>query len=805
MKKLFLAIILFTVFTAVKAQITQTIRGKILDKESHTTLIGANVLVLNSNPVNGTMTDVDGNFKLVVPVGRVTLRFTYIGYEDMVVPELLVISGKETFLNIEMRESISTMQEVVVKAQKDKIQPLNSMASVSARMLSTEDASRYAGGYNDPARMVSSFAGVSPAQDDKNDIIVRGNSPRGLLWRLEGVEIPSPAHFSDGEGDSGGSFCILSSSVLSNSDFYTGAFPAEYGNALSGILDLNLRKGNSEKHEFGFQAGVVGVEGSIEGPVRAFKGGSYLINYRYSNFQALNKMGLLDLSDNAKAPQFQDLVFNINLPTEKAGTFSFFGVGGTSTAGEDGVRDSVQWLEDENLSEDEWEKHYMGVIGLKHIYNFSNKKAYLKTNVSGTYLSDVWDWGDLITNGDVWYKGSRSGDYTRFRNRGNEFSYPSVKFSTLLNHKINASHTIRTGFNFSILKFNIFDEKYNWDKSADENRAVYDVRVNKKETTSLSEVYLQWKYRISQSFEINTGVHSLLFHLNNHYSVEPRAGLKWYITDKSSINYGFGIHSKVEAISAYYSIVSNPDGSLTNPNKNVNFTRAIHNVLGYDLSISPNLRLKAEVYYQYLYDIPIKNDSNSTESSINATYGIPDTAYNNLGLGINKGMELTLEKFYSNDYYFLVTFSMFDSKYKAGNGKWYNTYFNGNYVTNWLVGKDFKVGASKQNIFGLNTKLLLRGGYRYTPFDMARSDDDAVYDYSRTFMEQMPYYMRLDFGIKYRRNNPRYSWIISLDIQNFTGRKNILGYEYREQNGKKWTENVEGLGLIPILNFRIEF
>jgi hypothetical protein len=805
MKRQLLFLLLLITGTATQAQISQVIKGKIIDKESRSTLIGANILQLNSNPINGTVTDIDGNFKLIVPVGRISLKITYIGYEDISISELLVISGKETYLNIEMRENVSSMQEVVVKVRKDKIQTLNSMASVSARMLSSEDASRYAAGYNDPARMVSSFAGVSPAQDDKNDIIIRGNSPRGLLWRLEGVEIPSPAHFSDGEGDSGGSFCILSSSVLSNSDFYTGAFPAEYGNALSGILDLNLRKGNPEKYEFGFQAGVVGVEGSVEGPIKTFKGGSYLINYRYSNFQALSKMGLLDLADNAKAPQFQDLVFNVNLPTEKAGTFSVFGVGGTSTAGEDGVKDSVQWNKDENLSEDELERHYMGVIGLKHIYNFSNKKAYLKTNVSGTYLSDTWDFGDLVTNRDTWYKGSRSGDYTRFRSRYNEFSYPSIKFSTMLNHKINASHTIRTGFNFSILKFNMFDEEYNWDKSDEENRPVYDVRVNKKETTSLSDAYLQWKYRVNQYFEINTGLHYMLFHLNNHSSIEPRVGLKWFVTENSSINYGFGIHSKVEAISAYYSIVPNPDGSLNNPNKNVNFTRAIHNVLGYDLSISPNLRIKAEAYYQYLYDIPIKNDPNSTESSINATYGIPDTVYSNLGLGINKGLELTLEKFYSNNYYFLVTYSLFDSKYKPGNGKWYNTYFNGNYVTNWLIGKDFKVGSSKQNIFGLNAKLLLRGGYRYIPIDIARSGDDAVYDYSKTFVDQMPYYMRFDLGIKYRKNNPQYSWIISLDVQNVTNRKNVLGYEYHEQNGKKRIENVEGLGLVPILNFRIEF
>jgi hypothetical protein len=232
-----------------QAQITQHIHGIITDKESKAALIGANAIVIDSNPLNGTIADANGRFNLTVPVGTVSIKVSYIGYEDIVIPEVHVVSGKETFLNIEMRESVVSMQEVTVSASKNKNQIVNSMATISARMISTVDANRYAAGYNDPSRMVSSFAGVAPAEGDKNNIVIRGNSPRGLLWRLEGIEVPSPNHFGDGQGDSGGSFCIINSNLMANSDFYTGAFPGEYGNALAGILDLNLRKGNSSKYE----------------------------------------------------------------------------------------------------------------------------------------------------------------------------------------------------------------------------------------------------------------------------------------------------------------------------------------------------------------------------------------------------------------------------------------------------------------------------------------------------------------------------------------------------------------------------
>jgi hypothetical protein len=806
MKKFLLLLNVLFIFFLASAQLTQVIKGNVVDKESKVRLPGANIIQLNTSPVNGTASNTEGNFKLTAPIGRISIKISFIGYEDVIIPEILVIAGKETYLNIEMRESVSKMQEVVVKSQKDKAQPLNSMASISARMISTEDASRYAAGYNDPARMVSSFAGVAPTEGDKNDIVIRGNSPRGLLWRLEGIEIPNPNHFSDGQGDAGGSFCIITSNVLANSDFYTGAFPAEYGNALSGILDLNLRKGNADKREYAIQAGIVGSEACFEGPIGDGNGKSYLINYRYANFQPLNKLGLIDLGENRRAPVFQDLALNINLPTQYAGTFSFFGVGGMSATGKYGIEDSLRWKQNGDLRTDEIEDHKMGVIGLKHNYTFSNKKTFLKTIIAATAQYDKWDMGSLITKKDsIWYKGSLNSDYGRFRDKYNTFFYPALEVNSTINHKFNANHTLRAGLVFNIMGFSMYAEEYNYGLSYTRRKPFYNILIDKSAHTSLSEAFIQWKYRLTEKLEFNSGFNSLLFQLNNHYSIEPRLGLKWQFTEKSALSYGFGIHSRIESISAYYTNIILPDGSSITPNKNINFTRAIHNVIGYDWSISPDIRLKAEGYYQYLFDVPIKDNPTSTVSAINFQYGIPDTVFTNKGEGVNKGIEITMEKFYSNDYYFLITVSLYDSKFKAGDGKWHNTYFNGKYVTNWLGGRDFKMGSNKQNIFGVNLKIFLKGGFRYTPVDLINSKNNLIVFYDRSFEKQLPYLLRFDLGLKYRKNNPGYSWIVSLDIQNLLDRQNILAYDFQKFNNK-WTQTPEyGLGRVPILNFRIEF
>ena len=770
--------------------VSQTVKGKVIDSESKVPLIGVTIVLLNSQPSLGAISDANGMFSFKVPLGLQGLKLTYVGYEEFVASGLQVISGKETFLNIEMRESVTRMNEIVVNADQEKDMPQNSMAMVSARQLATEDASRYAAGYYDPARMASVFAGVMAASDTRNSIVIRGNSPLGLLWKLEGIEIPNPNHFNNGQGDGGGIFSIISSDVLANSDFFTSAFPGEYGNSTSGILDLNLRKGNPDKREYGVQIGVIGSQISLEGPLGKKGKISYLFNYRYGNLKFLDKVGVLGLDDNQTPPIFQDLNFNINFNTQKAGTFSLFGVGGKSSTGEDNPRD----YQDED--------HKMGVLGLKHLWTLSNNKTFLKTIVAVADQHDKLESG--LVNQNHEYEMTDSSTY----------NYPAIRTSIAINHKFNARNTIRAGVIYSQLFFDVYGRtifrQIFLDPQGNPLPRIDREYVNNKGSTALAEAFCAWKYRVASTFEINAGVHNTLFLLNDDYALEPRLGLKWQATTKSSFSYGFGLHSRAEPISVYFSQVTAADGTISTPNKKLKLTKAMHHVVGYDLSVRQDLRVKVEAYYQYLYDVPVTTNPGSTYSRINSLSGIPDSTLQNNGKGYNKGIEVTLEKFYSDNYYFLATGSVFDSKYKPANGHTYDTYFNTKYQANFLAGKDFKLGKARQNVFSLNFRTLIHGGFRYTPQTVGTTPSGINYLYpvtSETYAKQAPDYLRFDLGLKYRRNNPRYSWIVSLDIQNLMNRQNVIEYNFliAPFDDQMLVDPITGIGIVPVLNFKVEF
>ena len=290
----------------------QNIRGVVLDKDSKSPLIGANVIVIDVDPIIGAATDFDGRYTIEkVPLGRHTLQISYIGYETKTLPNIEVTAGKEVILNVELQESI-LIDEVVVEAQQDKDKTVNRMASVSARTFSIDETMRYAGSLNDVARMAQNFAGVQGSDDSRNDIVIRGNSPTGVLYRLEDVDIPNPNHFAL-NGTTGGPVSILNNNVLDNSDFMTGAFPAEYGNAIAGVFDLKLRSGNNQQHEFLGQLGFNGVEMMAEGPISKKQYSSYIVDFRYSTLKLFQLMGL-NFGTGTAVPDYSRWFFQIKFP-----------------------------------------------------------------------------------------------------------------------------------------------------------------------------------------------------------------------------------------------------------------------------------------------------------------------------------------------------------------------------------------------------------------------------------------------------------------------------------------------------------
>lgn len=748
--------------------LTQTVSGKVIEKNTQEPLFGANVTIQTNNNILGTSTDSNGKFKIEnVPIGRHNLSVSMLGFSPFIANNILVNSGKEVFLEIEMEEMVNIISEVVISAKVDKDQAINKMATVSARMLSSEEANRYAGSWGDPARMASSFAGVIASNDSRNDIIIRGNSPMGLLWKLDGFEIPNPNHFG-AMGGTGGPVSMLNNNQLTNSDFYTGAFPAEFGNATSGVFDLRLRNGNNRKHEFMTSIGFNGFELGAEGPLVKGKEASYMVNGRYSFLKALDLVGFKIAGAGGAIPEYQDITAKINVPLKK-GNLSLVSLLGSSK-----IHMKPDMSED---SESNWQNGDFGTEILEknqQYFTGINYTARLKHN---TRLENRLSYQLFKSNMHLYshsFPDAIKADYF------NGIAYESrIAYSSSIHNRINSRNFILGGIGIDFFNTGFDEAFYGYN-----NIPEY---MKNDDNSTLVKAYTQWQHKFSDNISITPGIYSQYFLLNNDFAIEPRLGFKWTITKNSSINIGTGLHSQLAPRRVYFYNLNNEF-----PNKNLKFSKSWQSVLGYDYKMSDDIRFKVETYYQYLFDIPVIPDI--PEQSI---LNIGDDYYNpwdfifvNKGTGKNYGIEVTIEKFFNKNYYFLLTGSIYDSKYCGYDGIKRNTKFAGNFTVNALGGYEWKIG--KTNLLSINLKLSYLGNKRILPTTIPNTGADAIYDYAHTYEKRLPNYFRCDINVSMKNNYNKVAVEWFFEFDNITNHKNIWGqvyntsrqeYEYTYQTG----------------------
>jgi hypothetical protein len=798
MKKFLLLLVVIFDLAAIYAQnneFTQVIRGQVTDKLTHSPLPGASIIIPGSDPLVGTSTDESGYFSIRnVPVGRITLNISYVGYLSSTISNLNLTSGKEIVLNAELEEKVFIKDEVVISANRDKTGTINEMATISARTFTVEESQRYAGARNDVARMAANYAGVSSYNDATNDIVIRGNSPDGLLWNLEGIPIPNPNHFG-ALGGTGGPVSMLNNNVLSNSDFLTGAFPGEYGNATSGVFDLKYRPGNYDKHEFLGQVGFNGFELGAEGPVSTKNNSSYLVNYRYSTMGVMSALGI-EFGTGASIPYYQDLSFNVNLSVKKSGRIKIFGLGGLNhIAFENSKLDSNEI--DQSLygtgNMDVWDRGKLGVAGISYT-QLINTTTYAKISVAGTYFSNANDADTLV--GDLREPVPLS--------RANNQKYDFI-IAGSINKKFNSRNFAKVGFIVDRIGFNFADSMYHFETNS------FETTYESQGHTVLYQAYAEWQHRFTEQLELNTGIHFQDLALNNNFSVEPRASLRWTFRPGQSLNIGYGLHSITQQPSVYFRRMEIAEGVFEETNSSIGFTRAHHFIAGYDLNFSESFRLKSEIYYQYLFDVPVEtHPSNFSLLNNSSMQFFSYDTLKNTGTGRNYGIEVTLEKFLSKGYYFLLTASLFDSKYKGSDGIMRSTAFDSRYVTNFLGGKEFKLNGKKTDVkfktwLVVDGKLTAAGGIRYTPVDVEKSREAgyAVYNEDLAFSKQFKDYFRLDLRVAYRFDSKKLSHELALDVQNITNHKNPIYMTYNADTGKE--EFIYQLGVFPMLQYRVVF
>ena len=778
--KTFLNIALFLVLPLVahSQDITQTLRGTIYDQSTHEPLIGATVVVQNSQPVIGTTTDEAGNFSIAnLPLGRVSLEISYIGYESRVIPELLITSAKEVVLSIALKEAATELEGVEVVAGIRKEKALNAMATVSARTFSVEETQRYAGGLSDPARLASAFAGVSTGNLQDNSIVVRGNAPQGVQWRLEGVEIPSPQHFSGGNVIGGGLVTLFSNQVIGNSDFLTGAFPAEYGNALAAVFDVKMRTGNTSRYEHTAQVGVLGLDFASEGPLSRAKVSSYLFNYRYSTLGLLSD---LKINKTGQRIKYQDLSFKLNFPTEKVGTFSLWGIGGIDNTHKDALSASADWKTDIDRVNNNWDT-YVGTVGLHHQI-IAGERNFVESHLAFSGTDDRISTDYLSDDASVFTPDSRL-----------KKQNGTLTLATSLTHKFSPLATLKVG-----VTSKQFFYKYNLSAAQDYVPSTYARIVNSAGNTHLTEGYAQLKYQLSPALLANVGLRAHYFGLNKELSLESRAGLAWKLSDKHSLSFGYGKHSQPEDLNVYMIEV----GGVA-VNKNLKLSDAHHFVLGYDWMLTDKLRFKAEAYYQYLWNIPGEEGTSYSLINLRRALYLNKALVNNTK-GRNYGIDLTLERFLGDNYYYLITGSIFKSEYKAGDNVWRNTRYNKGFVLNALFGKEFYF-ANNRKVLDVNARVSVTGGERYSPILESQSlaQKRVIYDESRAFSEQFRTLTYADLTVNYRINHRKSSSVFSFQMKNVLGAPIYIDHNYNYQTGQ--IELSKATLVIPNISYKIEF
>lgn len=771
----------------------ETLRGVVRDALTGESLIGATIKVVEADA--GAVADVEGNYTIVLKQGgRFTVEASYVGYESSVSKEVLITGAKEVVLDIELRENTRELTEVVVKPRVNKMATVNPMALVGGVMLSMEEASRFAGGYNDPSRLVTAYAGVS-GQSDGNGISVYGNAPQLMQYRLEGIEIFAPNHFSDLYGGGFGMVSALNSNVIGNSDFFTSAFSANYSNSLSGVFDMRMRAGNNAKHENILQVGTVSEELTLEGPISRQSNSSYLVNFRYGFTSLAHKLGILDVAGTDF--DFMDFSMKLNFPTKRAGTFSVFALGFYDKA-----VDQLPELKDVHSIYDVSDDHFNMwnlVAGATHKVHLGHKWTW-RTTLAYNMQHDKLDTYYRRFNADA------TGRISGFTGQEDPFFYlkqneDRLVFNTELSKQVTSAWLTQLGGEYSHRFFNLSFRQADMPYAPVPIAPLYEAKDN----TGLANFHWTNVIKPFNGFSVNIGLAGNYFVLSENFSLEPRASVKWDLGSRHTLAIGYGLHSMVDKLDTYF--LRDETGRLVN--KNLKMAKAHHLLASYTYQFTDNLNMRLNAYYQYGFDTPVSADPERTYAAVNRDRIYVDEALVNKGNTRNYGADVTIEHYMTRGYFGQANFSIFRSEYRAQDKVWRHQLHDRGYMLKLLGGKEWMVGKRKQNVFNISAKYTLQGGLRHTPVDLPATiangihADEPVYIQSQAMSKQFDPVNIVDLTVSYKWNGRRVSHTLAFEGVNVLMNETpyIERYDFAQQ---KLRYDKSGISL-PNIFYRLDF
>lgn len=739
------------------------------DAASLEPLSGAEVLLAHSQPPRGSLSNAKGLADLSIGHRKhFEVWVFYQGYSPTMLKELQIPPGGLLQVEALMQSVSDTIAAVEVMAAKKRGAAHNPWIQMSARGLNLEKTKRLAAGLGDPARTVLSLPGVIGANDEGNELIIRGNGPRQLQWRLQGLDIPNPNHFVNGPGSSGGAVLMLSGASLASADFISGNYPAEYGQALAGVIDMQLAEGNVHEHQYELSAGLMGFTAMAQGPLSKSIRSSYLFNYRYSNLHLLQAAGLGVIGSNVP-PKYQDFSINLKLATPRMGYLNLWFLGGQSKAGFKAERDTSLW-EAPHHAQERSENQSLAVGGLKHLFRFPKHQAFCLTSLGLSHTQSRQTHHQLDAN------------FNRQLLEGQKSSNRSVHLHSFFQQKINSSLKWRIGLQAKLSKALLEHESLN----NKEKQAAYPLNA-----ALYGEISWQWRAR----WNLQLGFRKSYYSLNESLSVDPRLSTTYHMDRHRRLSFGISRLSSSEHFSLYQSHPAN--SKLKN-------SQAWQSTLSYHQLLLEKMELSVELYGQQLRNIPLRaDDSLGLSSLLNAKEHRFSSPYTNGSEGRSFGLEISLERSMTYGYYWQMSASFNRSEFKKTQDIYYQvSRFSTAYAFSFTAGKEWE--WHKGHI-GLNLRGQFHANINYIPLNLAESNVQgrAVYQKSQGYSGSYPDYFRLDLGLSYQVDFRSWSWEIRLDLQNFSNHQNVLSHYYHPEE-RKTAYHFQN-GILPVLAFSVVF
>lgn len=762
MNKLRIIVTIFctVIATNIFAEINGTIKGKIIDITTKQPLVGVNVLLVGTNL--GASSDEKGDFLIPnVPVGTYKLKFMYIGYKSKIKTDVIVKPGRDTFIQMELAESIVEGETITVTAdyfQKDETAP------ISAVNFSREEIRRAPGVGGDISRIMSTLPGVSQQTDQFNDLIVRGGSPVENGYYLDNIPIPNINHFPV-LGAAGGAIGILNVDFINDVNFYAGGFSASYGDRLSSIMNISYREGNCESVDLQLDLNMAGFGGQAEGPLPGRKG-SWLIS---------GKRSYLDLIQDAigttgETPRYGDLQGKIDYELNPANKITALYIYAPSSRFDD--RESA--MENGRLEyTTNWEA-LQNTAGVNWRSLWS-KNGYSNTSLSFSQISTESE-NHFIASDEISQKSSVS---------ENTFAIRNVNF-----YRFDRWHKIEFGFES---KYLLAD--YNYFYAADTNYAglpTNELRVKQNFNSPQIAAFTSFIWQPFEQFRATIGLHTDYNDVNEIFHFSPRLAMSYDVNSRLTLNASAGI---------FYQSLPLFLLSQNETNRKLNNLKSTHYLVGVDYLLTADTRLTLELYNKKYQDFPL---SSTYPQFFILDQGTNYQAYNNYGKLVSSGksyasgVDLLIQKKLAEDFYGTIGASWFRSRYKDYNGTWRDRKFD-NKVILQIVG-----GYKLNKNWETSIRWSYAGGAPYTPFDIEKSKElnTGIYDLEKFNAERMPDYNSLNVRVDRRINFQNSSVVAYLSIWNLYNRKNEALYVWNRNN--KEVRTLYQWSFLPIVGIEYE-